>query len=172
MRVDTVHVLYDYHFGLNRQVWDQSIMALTDDDFTKELPYSLGSIRNHCVHVIGVDERWFTRIYNELGGEPRPLPARLNVEDFPTRERVRAEWDRVERFMHEVLGLLTDELLQKTITFDMPHRGGMKTNQLWQIVAHVVNHGTDHRAQMLAGLHQLNVPTFDQDLMIYLWNKA
>ena len=40
----------------------------------------------------------------------------------------------------------------------------------WQILLHMVNHGTDHRAQILARLHELGAPTTEQDLVLYLWN--
>jgi uncharacterized damage-inducible protein DinB len=33
----------------------------------------------------------------------------------------------------------------------------------------VINHSTDHRAQMLAGLHRLGAPTVGQDLLDYLF---
>jgi uncharacterized damage-inducible protein DinB len=33
----------------------------------------------------------------------------------------------------------------------------------------MVNHGTDHRAQVLRSLHDFGAPTFNQDLIIHLW---
>jgi hypothetical protein len=36
-------------------------------------------------------------------------------------------------------------------------------------ILRLVNHGTDHRAQVLRLLHDLGAPTFNQDLIIYLW---
>ncbi len=41
----------------------------------------------------------------------------------------------------------------------------------WQVILHVVNHGTDHRAQVLRVLHDIGAPTFNQDLIIHLWQK-
>jgi uncharacterized damage-inducible protein DinB len=37
---------------------------------------------------------------------------------------------------------------------------------------HVINHGTDHRAQILAMLNQLGGETVEQDLIFYLREKA
>jgi uncharacterized damage-inducible protein DinB len=42
----------------------------------------------------------------------------------------------------------------------------------WQILAHVANHGTGHRAQILRLLDDLGAPTFDQDLIIFLWERG
>jgi hypothetical protein len=35
----------------------------------------------------------------------------------------------------------------------------------------MVNHGTDHRAQVLRILTDFGAPAFDQDLMVWLGNK-
>jgi uncharacterized damage-inducible protein DinB len=53
----------------------------------------------------------------------------------------------------------------------MPSRGGAKQSARWEILAHVVNHGTDHRAQILSLLFQLGAPTVEQDLILYLWEQ-
>ena len=38
---------------------------------------------------------------------------------------------------------------------------------LWQVLLHVVNHGTDHRAQLLRLLNDLGVQTEYQDYVFY-----
>jgi uncharacterized damage-inducible protein DinB len=38
---------------------------------------------------------------------------------------------------------------------------------IWQTLLHLVNHGTDHRAQVLRALHDFGAETFDQDLVFY-----
>ena len=39
------------------------------------------------------------------------------------------------------------------------------------MLLHLVNHGTDHRAQMLAMLNSLGAPTFAQDYLHYLFGR-
>jgi uncharacterized damage-inducible protein DinB len=39
---------------------------------------------------------------------------------------------------------------------------------LWQVLLHVVNHGTDHRAQALRMLNDLGVKTVSQDYIFYV----
>ena len=54
----------------------------------------------------------------------------------------------------------------------MPHRyPEPKQTTRREVLIHVVNHGTDHRAQILARLHELGAPTLEQDLMLYLWER-
>ena len=39
----------------------------------------------------------------------------------------------------------------------------------WQVLLHIVNHGTDHRSQVLRALTDLGAPAFDQDFIIHQW---
>ncbi|MCU0480773.1 MAG: DinB family protein, partial [Anaerolineae bacterium] len=124
---------------MHRKVWDKCISSLTDEQFITDLDYSKGSIRNQCVHVIGVDERWFARIKGVA------LPDFPANEAFMTKASVRARWDETEKSIMAYLDTLTSSDLERELSFDMPHRGGMKTNLVWEILVHVINHGTDHR---------------------------
>lgn len=163
MDISAIKKMYIYHFALHRKVWDKCIETLTDEQFITDLDYSKGSIRNQCVHLIGVDERWFARIQGV------PLPDFPTNEAHTTKASVRARWDEAEKSIMAYLNTLTDADLIRILSYDMPHRGGMKTNQVWEILVHVVNHGTDHRAQILAMLHQMGAPTLEQDMMLYWW---
>jgi len=40
---------------------------------------------------------------------------------------------------------------------------------VWQVLWHVVNHGTDHRAQLLRELHDLGAATKGQDFIFYVY---
>ena len=39
---------------------------------------------------------------------------------------------------------------------------------VWQVLLHVVNHGTDHRAQLLRSLNDLGLKTTSQDFIFYV----
>jgi uncharacterized damage-inducible protein DinB len=41
---------------------------------------------------------------------------------------------------------------------------------VWQVLIHVINHGTDHRAQILRILHDLGVKTTSQDYVFYVYD--
>jgi uncharacterized damage-inducible protein DinB len=44
--VDYSPMLFDYNYRLHSRLWE-SIASLSDEQFTEEIPYSIGSIRNH-----------------------------------------------------------------------------------------------------------------------------
>jgi uncharacterized damage-inducible protein DinB len=39
---------------------------------------------------------------------------------------------------------------------------------IWQTLFHLVNHGIDHRAQVLQALYNFGDPTFEQDFAFYV----
>jgi len=163
MNADGIRQLYEYTFALNDRVW-ACIEQLSDAQFVEELDYSLGSVRNHVVHWLNVDERWFARLRNA------PLPAIIYAQDFPTKAVVKTKWDAVREDLQAYLVILDDEMLAKSFVYDTRRRRQM-TSIAWQILIHVMNHATDHRAQILAGLHRLGAPTLEQDLILYLWEQ-
>ena len=42
---------------------------------------------------------------------------------------------------------------------------------VWQVLLHVVNHATDHRAQILRALNDLGVETAYQDYIFYVYEN-
>ena len=157
MNADHFRNLYDYHFAMNRKLWDTYVVTLSDEQYTQEIPYSVGSIRNHVVHMANIDDRWF---HGLRGLEP---PGFVNAANHPSREDTRAEWDRVEADMRAYLEQLTDDDLDTNIAPDM---------DVWQVMLHVVNHGTDHRAQLLAMLNTVfGIETNPQDYALWLFGR-
>jgi uncharacterized damage-inducible protein DinB len=156
MNADNIRQLYDYHFALNRKVWDEGVALLADEQFAQKLEYSVGSVRNQVVHMLSVDERWFSGL---RGVE---VPDFLNPVHFPRREKVRQRWDEVEHDMRVYLDGLTDETLAQ------PFERGL---YVWQVLFQVLNHGTDHRAQLLTMLNKLGLETFPQDYVLHLFGR-
>jgi uncharacterized damage-inducible protein DinB len=124
--------------------------------------YSLGSVRDQIVHLMSVEEIWFSELRGVEPAEPLP-PA--TVDD---RTTIRAHWDSVEQSVRAYLAALPDELL-----FAKPIQEPEEDRNLivWQVLLHVVNHGTDHRAQLLRLLNDLGVKTVSQDYIFYVYDN-
>jgi uncharacterized damage-inducible protein DinB len=159
VNADYIHTIFGYNLWAHGKVWE-CIQQLSDEQFVQDSDYSIGSIRNHLVHLMSVDQRWFARI------EGTDVPGRLEPGEFPNRAAVRTRWDEIEARNHALVTSLNDAGLAKPITYEM--RGLTYTSPTWHIIAHVVNHGTDHRAQILALLYRLGAPTIEQDMSFYL----
>ena len=160
MNADAFRHLYNYHFAENRSTWDRYIVPLPREQFTQEIGYSRGSIRNQVVHMMSADNGWFSALRGV------DFPKDLVPADLPDRESIRARWDTLEQEMRAYLGILRDEML-----FTKPFAEGEdKDLILWQVLIHVVNHGTDHRAQVLRSLNDLGVKTVSQDYIFYVYD--
>jgi uncharacterized damage-inducible protein DinB len=162
MNANAFRHFYNYHFAENRQIWDRSIMSLSPEQFTQNVAYSHGSVRDQIVHLINADDIWFSELQ---GLEPSDPPPATDLDERPT---IRAYWDRVEQRMRDYLVALRDEML-----FDQPIEEPDEDRGLivWQVLLHVVNHGTDHRAQLLRLLNDLGVETTSQDYIFYVYDN-
>jgi uncharacterized damage-inducible protein DinB len=156
MNADAFRHLYNYHFAENRKIWDSYIMPLSQEQFTQHVDYSMGSVRNQLVHLMNVDDAWFSDLQSIKG------PESLNPPDSDDRDLIRAAWDNVEQNMRAYLAKLRDDML-----FTKPLGGEDKDLILWQVLLHVINHGTDHRAQILRLLNDLGAKTTAQDYIFY-----
>ena len=152
---------YDYHFAENRKLWSY-VTQLSDEQFMQPVGYSRGSVRDQILHLISCDTVWFSGL---RGAE---IPEDLKPEDFPSRESIRAHWDNVEQQIRDYLAGLRDDML-----FDKPIVEPEEDKDLivWQVLLHVVNHGTDHHAQLLRLLNDLGVETAYQDYIFYVYEN-
>jgi uncharacterized damage-inducible protein DinB len=162
MNADAFRHFYNYHFAENRKIWDSYVTPLSPEQFTQDVDYSHGSVRDQIVHLIQADEIWFSELRGVEPSEPFP-PA--NIDD---RESIRAHWYSVEQDMRDYLAELRDDIL-----FDKPIEEPEEDKDLivWQVLLHVVNHGTDHRAQILRLLNDLGIKTDYQDYIFYVYGN-
>ncbi|MBZ0320366.1 MAG: DinB family protein [Anaerolineae bacterium] len=159
MNADAFRQLYDYHFATNRRIWGTHIAGLPHEQFIQEVDYSVGSVHNQVVHMMSCDNYWFSALTD------REFPEMFDPADFPDRKAIRARWASLEQKMRDYLAKLRDEML-----FARPFPDGDdEALVLWQVLLHVVNHGTDHRSQLLRLLHDLGVETGPQDYIFYVY---
>ena len=162
MNAEAFRHFYNYHFAENRKILEH-VAALTFEQFTQKVDYSRGSIREQLVHLVDVEDVWISEL---RGAQPsEPLPETTEVDD---RDAIRSLWDVVERNTRAYLAnLQDDQLFSKPITDPEEDKDLI----VWQVLLHVVNHATDHRAQLLRALHDLGVDTKSQDYIFYVYEN-
>lgn len=162
MNADAFRHFYEYHFSENRKIWGY-VTQLTSEQFAQPVSYSRGSIRDQIVHLMECDDMWFSEL---RGVAPRePIPA----DQLGDREVIRAQWDSIEQNMRAYLTELRDDLVFAT-PIEEPEED--KDLIVWQVLLHVANHGTDHRAQILKLLNDLGIQTIYQDYIFYIFEHA
>lgn len=165
MNADSYRRMIDYSYWAHRRVW-ASVMQLTDEQFDRPCDYSIGSLHAQLVHTMDSERLWLERLQGKS-----PNPRFEPTEAYPTRESIRAKWDEVEANWREFAAALTDEQLQQPFTFTSITTGRQQTQLLWEGLTQILNHATDHRAQMLFLIHQLGGATDAQDFIFYAWEN-
>ncbi|MEZ4677773.1 MAG: DinB family protein [Caldilineaceae bacterium] len=153
-----IQMMFEYNYALYDQVWE-SVMNLTDEQFTQDAPYAHGSVCDQLIHVAVVDTRWI----RGLNGDPDARTYTVDASAYPTRSAAHTFFQEAATNAKAYVAKLDEAALEA-------EKPGIPMPQ-WQVLLHVANHGTDHRAQILRSLHDLGAPTFPQDLIIYLWTK-
>jgi len=162
MNPKQVSTLFDYHYDSFDRI-RQCAAALSQDQFVAGSSYSVGSVRNQLAHCLMVDICWLARLN-------RQPPPEMEYADFPDQATLWREWNKVRQQVMAYVNRLNAEELDEVVDLQFPDRGGFRRSRRWQILFHMVNHGTDHRAQILALLGGLGAATFEQDLILHLWS--
>ena len=156
MELELIKTFIEYHIDMPRRVWD-AINEITDEQFLTDDVYSRGSIRNLMVHLASTDRRWLAGLKNleDVG--------HLKFEDYTTRASARETFENMAKDLAEYVSAITEDALNNpTDKVEQPQ---------WQILLHLVNHGTDHRATVLQQLNEFGVKTFPQDFVIWIWER-
>jgi uncharacterized damage-inducible protein DinB len=159
MMVDQILTLFDYNYWATGRVLG-ACEELSDDAFVAPNSLCRGSIRNTLVHVMSAEWVWRLRCQGE---SPTGL---LDDAMFPTLRHLRARWRDEEQAMHSFLNGISDTDLSR------PHEyrttsGQPFTQPMWQILLHVINHGTQHRAEVAHALTELGHSPGDLDMSLY-----
>ena len=74
--------------------------------------------------------------------------------------------------MRTYLDTLTPDELQRLMRPDEWVEWDQPAAPVWAALFQVLNHSTDHRAQMMKYIRRLDGPTFEQDYVNYLYMDA
>lgn len=161
MRADQVRLLFDYNYWANGRILD-AVEKLSFEQYNANVPgVSHGSVRATLVHALAAEQIWRRRCLE--GVSPTTL---LQEADFPTLEALHALWKVEEAAMRAGLALLTEEALGSPLDYRTTN-GSPKKETLWQLLTHLINHGTQHRAEVAVALTAFGHSPGDVDMIIY-----
>jgi uncharacterized damage-inducible protein DinB len=151
--------LFAFNAWANKRILSAA-EALSAEQFTKPLGSSFSSVRDTLVHIWAVEWIWLERLH---GRSPSSLP---DAKEFVDLSSLRPRWAEVERNWLEYVSRLDqaeldEEVDYKTLSF------GPSRDPRWQIMQHVVNHGSYHRGQVTTLLRQLDAKGVGTDLITF-----
>jgi uncharacterized damage-inducible protein DinB len=164
MTFDDLVLLVGYNYWARDRLLE-AVEALTPEQFTRDMGSSFGSVRDTIAHICDTESIWLARW---TGGQPTGFQKSDRIPDLAA---ARAEWAELERRTREVLVQLRPEGVQRTIEYrDL--RGAERSDVFWQMLQHVVNHGSYHRGQVTTMLRQLGAaPPKYMDLIVFYREK-
>lgn len=160
MTLDELNLLVDYNYWARDRLLD-AVSALTPEQFTHDLGNSFGSVRDTIAHICDAESIWLAR-WSGLQPTGFQKPDRI-----PDLETARKEWTELENRMRAVVRSLGPDGVQLEIKYrDL--RGAERSDVFWQMLQHVVNHGSYHRGQVTTLLRQLGAkPAKFMDLIMF-----
>jgi uncharacterized damage-inducible protein DinB len=165
MNKDDILTLYDYNYWANARVLNAAA-RVTPEQFMAPANLSHGSLRGALAHTLAAEVVWRLRCQEGIS-----LAALPSGDEFPTLDALRARWQDEERAMRAYLTALTNEALGQTVKYKTT-KGIPFENVLWQLLAHVVNHGTQFRSEAGIALTGYGQSPGDLDMLAFFREKA
>ena len=160
---DFLHHLRYHRWATARTL--ESVRPLTADELARNLDASFGGVYGTLTHIYQADKIWFDRLMERPTGnlaayEP---PAELGA--------LEKDWDLLYgRYISWAEGL--SETDWRRVIAYRDTKGNAYQNPVWQMVVHVVNHGSYHRGQVVSLLRQLGHKPVGTDLITYYRETA
>lgn len=145
---------------------DRRIMAAAEPisrtEFIAPAPSSHGSLRATLAHILTAERIW--RLRSEEGHSPTRLS---DGSEFASFADLRSQWEAELAAWQAFINSLESADFARQVTYSNT-RGKKFTTPLWQILLHVVNHGTQFRGEAAMLLSQMARSPGDLDLLAYL----
>lgn len=160
MKQEDILLLYKYNQWANAKIL-AATAQLAQEQWIAPTPFPHGSLRGTLVHALFAEWVWRKR------WEGTSPTERFKEESFPTFDSLCTRWQEEEKKLMAFVEGVTDERLNSV--FHYANTSGQPFTQvLWQVMAHVVNHGTQHRSEAAAILTELGHSPGDLDMIVFL----
>jgi uncharacterized damage-inducible protein DinB len=165
MNLADLNTWLDYHYWARDLALD-AVAPLTAEQFTRQVESSFKSVRDTLAHTYGAEWVWYNRWTGNLSAT---MP---KYDSWPDVTAIKKAW-----LDHEVRmrTFVTDGgEAGVTRVYNYKSLAGQPTSsQFWEMLVHVVNHGSYHRGQLTTLLRQLGAaPPKQMDMIAFFRTRA
>jgi uncharacterized damage-inducible protein DinB len=147
-----------YHSWATARLLDAAA-KLSPEEMQRDFQTATHSVLGTLVHIFAADRVWLGRIQ----GNP---PSQFVTDADHDFLLLLQEWPLLHERWRAWAAGLTDETAQASFSYrDL--KGNSWSQTIWQIVFHLVNHGTHHRGQVSGFLRSLGQTPPPLDLIAY-----
>jgi len=170
---DHYRLLFEYNDWANQRVLEQAAAVPEADYFAPAPGLSFGSLHATLVHLLVAEIVWLARWQG--GNPPEGLKdargaARLAQTEVPDFGRLSAIWADARRDQQRFFAGLEDEDVSRPLSY-RDQAGNPFTQPLEQLMAHLLIHSTQFRAEAAVRLTQLGRSPGDIDFIVWLRQK-
>jgi uncharacterized damage-inducible protein DinB len=154
MNKSDVSALIAYNFWADERIF-ATCEQITTEEFTRKIMPNPGwdSLRGILVHVVDAEYGW------RLNLEAQDASEILDEGDFARVSELRNRWNTEHTAWLEYEAGLREDVLNAS---------SGNTLKVWQVIFHVVNHGTQHRGEAAAILTGYNHSPGELDFDTFL----
>jgi uncharacterized damage-inducible protein DinB len=154
-----LETLIDYNYWARDRVLG-SVSPLTPAQYTQTIESSFRSVRETLLHTYSGEWVWYSRWE---GDSPT---AHLPFAGYPDQASLVAGWRALESRIRAFIDGLDDTSIQDVLPYKLMN-GQPAQAPIWQMVQHLVNHGSYHRGQVATMLRQLGATPVSTDLIAF-----
>lgn len=158
MRKPELVVLFDYNYWANGQIV-ASAGELPAEKFTTPSTLTYRNLRGTLVHTLDVEKSWRLRL---RGDKQEVWDTSLTDEDYPSTEKLVADWRRDEDETRAWLDELNDGEFERVVDL-----GPKDRFPLWCFLVHIVTHSAQQRRDAALLLETLGLTPPELEFLYY-----
>jgi uncharacterized damage-inducible protein DinB len=158
--LEYLRTLVNYNFWANERIL-LAADKVSEEQFLAPARFSWGGLRGTLTHTLNAEWTWRSRWQGVSPNAP------LRMQDFPTVAPLRVRWRAEQDAIRDFVERLTQRDLARLVKYTRIS-GGASAEPLWQLMVHLVNHGTQHRAEAAALLTEYGHSPGDLDFIVFV----
>jgi len=164
MNINDLKILYLYNYWARDQVL-HAAANLSHTQISAQSSISFGSMLSNLTHMLNAEWIWRNRC--QMKHSPKSMLLEEKITDFETLHHT---WLNEEIQMRSYLRELEQRDLDCIVKYGQM-TGQEQSNLLWHILVHVVNHGTQHRAEVSSKLTELGNSPGNIDFILFMRDR-
>jgi len=169
MTLDVLRYFFRYNSWAT-ELMLTSAESLTEEQYNAPGCSGQGSIRDTIAHVLAVQQRyagWLDGTLNLAEAFKPPFTS----ADIPTVADARRYWGPIMAQTDALMASATEEWANAMLSWDIPGRGAGSALR-WRLLLHLANHGTHHRAQVVAAIRRAGHAPAGNDMLFFGFTPA
>lgn len=163
--LEQIRALYEYNEWANKHVLEAA-GGLSEAELTGESGASFGSIESNLAHVLAGQVVWLQRW--TAGVNPKSV---MELQAMRGMKTIEAAFQESHAGLRAYVSGLADGDLDRTLHY-RDSGGTAHDRPMWQLLVHLVNHGTHHRAETAMAMAALKKPMRELDYHFFELERA